>query len=142
VPVGGGTPVRLTDKVSVRAVISPDGKLIACWQHGDKRNTPLQISIIPINGGQPIKSFEATPNALTGWDAELQWTPDGKALAFIDRRGGIDNVWSQPIAGGPARQLTDFKDGQIFSFDWLRDGRLVCSRGMRTGDAVLIRDSQ
>ncbi len=142
VAITGGTPVQITDKVSVRPVISPDGKMIACWQLSQKRDAPLQISILPIDGGEPLKTFETSPNAITGWDAELQWTPDGKAVAYIDMRGGIGNVWTQPLAGGPPKQLTDFKDSQIFSFDWLRDGRLVCSRGLKTGDAVLLRDAQ
>ncbi|HEX8493810.1 MAG TPA: protein kinase [Pyrinomonadaceae bacterium] len=142
VPIGGGTPTQLNDKPSLRPVISPDGKTIACWQFGKQRDVPVQISIIPIGGGEPVKSFAAAASVISGWDAELQWTPDGSAVAYLDRRGGVDNIWSQPLTGGPPRQLTDFKDSQIFSFDWLRDGRLVCSRGMRTGDAVLLRDSQ
>jgi hypothetical protein len=52
----------------------------------------------------------------------------------------IDNIWGQPFGGGTPAQLTDFKDNHIFSFDWLRDGRLICSRGFRAGDAVLIKD--
>jgi serine/threonine protein kinase/Tol biopolymer transport system component len=142
VAITGGTPVRITDKVSVRPVISPDGTMIACWQLPTKREGQLQISILPINGGEPIKTFEATPNAITGWDAELQWTPDGKAVAYVDMRGNVGNVWTQPLSGGPPKQLTDFKDSQIYSFDWLRDGRLVCSRGLRTGDAVLLHDAR
>jgi len=35
----------------------------------------------------------------------------------------MQNIWAQPIEGGAAKQLTDFKDRDIFSFDWSRDGK-------------------
>ncbi|HKG21865.1 MAG TPA: hypothetical protein VKC34_08185, partial [Blastocatellia bacterium] len=65
----------------------------------------------------------------------------GRALTYVDNRGGIANIWSQPLAGGEPRPLTDFKSDQIFSFAWSRDGRqLACSRGVITSDVVLITD--
>ena len=45
---------------------------------------------------------------------------------------------SQPVDGGPAVHLTDFKSDLIFAFEWSRDGRhLACARGIVTSDAVL-----
>jgi len=62
-------------------------------------------------------------------------------VAFIVDAGGVGNVHEQPIAGGPARQLTKFTTGRLGSFDYSPDGsRLILSRGTRTGDVVLIRD--
>jgi len=62
-------------------------------------------------------------------------------LTFVDHRGGIDNLWAQPIDGGPAKQLTGFTDSSIFAFDWSREGNLVASRGVLTSDVVLISDA-
>ncbi len=54
---------------------------------------------------------------------------------------GVSNLWIQPLDGGPARQITDFKEGVIFSYDWSADGkRIYLSRGSETRDVVLIRD--
>ena len=55
---------------------------------------------------------------------------------FIDNRGGVSNIWLQPLAGGEPKQLTNFKSDLIFSFDWSRDRQLACSRGIVTSDVV------
>jgi Tol biopolymer transport system component len=88
----------------------------------------------------PVKVFEIAP--VSGWEAWIKWTPDGRTLTYVDLRENANNVWGQPLAGGSPTKLTDFRDNQIFAFDWLRDGRLVCSRGFMNGDAVLIKDSR
>ena len=39
------------------------------------------------------------------------------------------NIWSQPLDGGPPRQITHFSDRQVASFAWSRDGkRLAVAR--------------
>src|SRR5207253_5672353 len=51
----------------------------------------------------------------------LRWTPDGRAVAYVD--GATQrNIWVQPLAGGPPRQLTRFTDRTIADFAWSRDG--------------------
>ncbi|MDT4896936.1 MAG: eukaryotic-like serine/threonine-protein kinase [Acidobacteriota bacterium] len=142
VGIDGGAPVQLTTKLAVRPTISPDGKWIAYWYFSNQTSQSIQIAVMPFTGGEPVKFFDLTPNAMAGWDSVLKWTPDGRALTYTERRNNTDNVWAQPFSGGKPTQLTDFKDYQIFSFDWLRDGRLICSRGFRAGDAVLIKDSR
>jgi len=73
--------------------------------------------------------------------AGLRWTPDGRALTYIDTKGGVSNIWSLPLDGGLPVQLTDFKADQIFWFDFSRDGKqLALSRGTQTSDVILIRD--
>ncbi|MFS8086178.1 MAG: hypothetical protein ACMG6H_11165 [Acidobacteriota bacterium] len=53
----------------------------------------------------------------------------------------VTNIWSQPIDGGPPKQLTDFKSDLIFRFDWSRDGKwLAVARGNISSDVVLIND--
>ncbi|MDQ3908344.1 MAG: hypothetical protein M3268_08355, partial [Acidobacteriota bacterium] len=57
--------------------------------------------------------------------------------------GGVTNVWRQPVEGGKPVQLTDFKSGLIFAFDWSRDGKqLLLARGAVTRDAVLISNAK
>lgn len=140
--IDGGAPAQLTDRLSLRPAISPDGKLIACWQLSDPPNERVQIVLIPFSGGRPVKAFDVAQTVVSGWEAMLKWTPDGRALTFVDQRENTNNIWGQPLAGGNPTKLTDFHDNQIFAFDWLSDGRLVCSRGFKNGDAVLIKDSR
>jgi Tol biopolymer transport system component len=140
--IDGGTPVPLTRKTSLRPTVSPDGKWIAYWQFSDPPGQRAQLAIIPSAGEEPPRVFEVALSTVAGWDGILQWTADGHALTYVDYRDNKQNIWKQPVDGGPPSQLTDFRDNQIFAFDWLRDGRLIVSRGFRTNDAVLIKDSR
>jgi len=131
----GGPPVRLTDYVADHPAISPDGKWIACsyTAHPDE---PASLAVIPFSGGRPAYVFPlpepADPNLLI-------WTPDGRAISFISNEGGVGNIWQQPFAGGPARPVTDFKSGKIFSFAWAASGSIAISRGTERTNAVLIQ---
>ena len=73
--------------------------------------------------------------------AFLRWTADGSGLTYINNQGGVSNIWMQPLAGGPPKQLTDFKSDMIFHFDWSRDGKqLALSRGIFTSDVILLNN--
>lgn len=50
----------------------------------------------------------------------------------------ISNIWLQPLAGGPARQLTNFAADYILDFAWTPDNRLILARGPMNQDIVLI----
>jgi Tol biopolymer transport system component/DNA-binding winged helix-turn-helix (wHTH) protein len=130
------SPIQLTRYNSAWGSVSPDGSLIAYWQ-GDEKTGVVKLAVIPIDGGEPIKSFSVSPTAKT-W-AEVHWTSDGRALTYIDTIGGVGNFWQQPIEGGSPKQLTDFKTDRIFRFASSPDGkRFVYSRGVETNDVVLI----
>lgn len=142
VSIDGGDPVRLTDKWTSNPTVSPDGSLVACWYRDDDQqpNTPTKVAIIPFAGGDPVKVLDLPRQSFTS-DAGLRWTPDGRALTYIDTINGVSNIWSLPVDGGPPKQLTDFKADQIFWFDFSRDGKqLALSRGTETSDVILIRD--
>jgi len=96
------------------------------------------IALIPFEGGEPSKLLDLPPGVQT---ANLRWLPDGRDLTYIVNRGGISNIWIQPLDGSPAKQLTDFKSDRIFSFDWSPDGKwLALSRGPEQRDVVLMSD--
>lgn len=138
VPIDGGIPVRLTDKRSWLPRISPDGNLIAC-NYYDETTSQYKIAVIPFEGGPPINIFDAAGEFVRRGQRPIQWTRDGLAVAYIVNRGGVSNLWGQPLDGGPPRQLTDFKDQQIFNFAWSREGKqLALSRGVVNSDVVLI----
>ena len=139
ISIDGGEPVQLTDKYSNLATVSPDGKFIACFFWNEQSGTPKQIAVIPFSGGAPVKLFTAPQSELLLMP--IRWTPDGRAITYLDKQGGVSNLWRQPLEGGPAQQLTDFKTDETFSYDWSREGQLAISRGAWVSDAVLFSDS-
>jgi serine/threonine protein kinase/dipeptidyl aminopeptidase/acylaminoacyl peptidase len=138
VSINGGQPVQLCKEWSANPSFSPDGKWIAFSYQPDPKKLP-KLAIIPFDGGTPTKTFEL-PSTGNAWPTS--WTPDGRALTFIDTRNGVGNLWNQPVSGGPAKRLTKFKSEQIFNFAWSRDGRLALSRGTDQTDVVLIKNFQ
>lgn len=136
VSIDGGEPVQLTDKYSQAPVVSPDGKQIACYYWDEQLETKYLTAIFSIDGGAPVKTFDL-PTPI------VRWASDGRALTYIDTRDGASNIWSQPLAGGPPRQLTNWKSDRIFNFAWSRDGKqLAVSRGVVTSDVVLVSDAR
>jgi Tol biopolymer transport system component len=129
--------------------------LVACFYREDQPNantanrealltqgfySPVRVAIIPFEGGDPVKVLDLPRTSFTGTPG-LRWTPDGRALTYIDTINGVSNIWSLPLDGGKPLQLTDFKTDQIFYFDFSRDGKqLAVSRGTQTSDVILIRD--
>jgi Tol biopolymer transport system component/DNA-binding winged helix-turn-helix (wHTH) protein len=135
VSIEGGESVQLSQKMMWRPVISPDGKLIACFYQDEKDNRS-KIALLPFEGGEPV-IVEKT--GLPEFSI-LRWSPDGKSLTYISTSGGASNIWSKPIEGGEARRLTNFTSDQIFRFAWSRDGKsLACERGLVINDAVLLK---
>lgn len=136
-PMDGGTAIQLTKAPAQKPTVSPDGKLIACFYYdyrGDEQSR-YRLALLPVEGGQPIKYFDAAAYSLL----PVYWTPDGRALMYVDTRDGVSNVWRQPIDGGPPRQITDFKSGRIFRFAWSPDSKmLACERGTVVNDLALI----
>jgi len=74
----------------------------------------------------------------------LNFSPDGKAIAYSIRENGVDNLWVQPLSGSSGRrQITAFGSEQILSFRWSPDGRsLAILRGHSESDVVLLRESK
>ncbi|HKQ80070.1 MAG TPA: winged helix-turn-helix domain-containing protein [Blastocatellia bacterium] len=136
VSIEGGEPERLSSELANRPLVSPDGKWISCF-HRDENDGRSKVALIPFAGGKPtfIEGMEQPDFQI------VSWSPDSRALNYIATRQGVSNIWSKPIDGGPARQLTKFTSDRIFRFAWSRDGKLLaCERGVTIKDVVLISD--
>jgi len=137
-PIDGGAPVEISQEICMRPAVSLRDGAIACWYSEAGAKPVWRIGVFPPDGGRVVKNFEFAPTVSV--DSALRWTSDGRAISYVDNRGGISNIWSQPIDGSPPRPVTDFHGGEIYSFAWSRDGNLAISRGMQTSDLVLISD--
>jgi serine/threonine protein kinase len=140
---GSATPIDGGSETSGSAVISPDGTKIA-FTHGGSHGRYSRIVVIPFAGGPPISSFdfpEREDNPGGGNPGIIQWTVDGRAIAFVRDVKGQSNIWTLPLDGGAPKQLTHYKDLGIRNFAWSRDGKkLALSRGSATRDVVLIKN--
>ncbi|HKQ80034.1 MAG TPA: protein kinase [Blastocatellia bacterium] len=136
IPSGGGSPIIMIGGRAWRAVVSPDGTKIAC-NYLDETSASWRLAVLPVSGGAPAAVFDA-PYSL---NRVVQWTPDGERLAFVVTRGGVSNIWSQPVSGGTPTQLTNFKSDRIFNFAWSRGGkRLALAQGWVSSDVALIQN--
>ena len=141
ISIDGGTPVQVTDHVATAATVSPDGRSIAYTypESSDPFAPPNRAAIIPFEGGAPTKSFEM-PSSGTVLSL-VQWSTDGKSILYTSNINNVSNIWSQPLDGGPRKQITQFSDMLMTGFAWTPDGKLLaCTRGALVRDAVLVTD--
>jgi eukaryotic-like serine/threonine-protein kinase len=122
---------------------SPDGKRIAYLAAPDVpfdnsslpfESHPNQLKVVEFDGGVLLKQFDWPVSA-----GEPRWAPAGEAIEYVLTRNGVSNIWRQNLAGGTPKQITNFESGQIFDFDWSRDGKqLALTRGSESSDVILI----
>jgi len=136
VSVDGGDPIPLIKDECARPEISPDGQTIACMYGEPRSGISTQMALYPISGGA-FQRIINLPHVMRS--RVFRWSGDGKSILYIDGRNRIDNIWSQPIAGGEPRQLTFFESNRIYRFDVSpSNGDLVLSRGSESSDAVMV----
>ena len=132
-PLDGGAPQPLIDRVATNPIISPDGKWVAT-NNFDEPTGRFEVAYMPIAGGEPTKLSYLV-------DSALAWSPDSKALMYVDNRNGVSNLMSQSLDGRPPKQITNFTEGTIFNFAWSADGKqLFLARGEINSDVVLINN--
>jgi serine/threonine protein kinase/Tol biopolymer transport system component len=137
VGLAGEAPEMVVSKPSWAPAISPDGTLLACPYQAEE-GTPFRTAILPIEGGEPLAIFDLGGEVL---QRGVRWDADGESLLHVDQVAGVYNLYAKPITGGPSRQATHFHSGVVFQFAVSTDGRsLVCARGTRNSDVVLISD--
>jgi Tol biopolymer transport system component/DNA-binding winged helix-turn-helix (wHTH) protein len=133
IPSSGGTPILLTDKDYATPHFSPDGKFVSCVYR------EKEIIILSTADGSVVKTFD--PVEVPQLNSGVRWTPDGQSLIYNVYQENYSNLWLQPINGGAARPLTDFRNGIIYNFAFSPDGsRLYVARGYPIHDAVLIKN--
>ncbi|MGH9874434.1 MAG: protein kinase domain-containing protein, partial [Pyrinomonadaceae bacterium] len=146
VPIDGGSPVTLIPKGDLRyPQVSPDGNSLAYFFEDEQTKRP-KIAVIEFEGGAPVKTFDLpVSTATTFYESSFyhgfHWSPDGRALVYVNTLSGVSNLWRQPLDGNAPKQITNFKSDLIYNFAYSQDGRtLAFSRGSHTRDAVLISE--
>ena len=140
VSIDGGQPERVTkDYAEFNAGfdVARDGKTLALGTYDFKAQRPT-LSLVSLDSGQILRVFEYDPRH----QGQPRFSPDGKGIVYPVREKGIDNLWLQPLDGGPGRRLTNFGSLKIYSYQWSPDGKsLALVRGDSPSDLVLIQNS-
>jgi serine/threonine protein kinase len=144
VPAQGGSGVSI-DPDGGYPTISCDARWVA-FPHDDEKNDRGRIEIVAADGsGSPrLLPFtledQVPPEANIG-ELPIRWTASGDALTYVRTKDGVSNLWSQPINGGPAKQITNFTSGLIWRHAWSCDGKyLALARGNLSIDAIMLTD--
>ena len=141
VSIDGGQPEPVTKEYTDSDAgfdVARDGKTMVLGTYDFKAQKPT-ISLASLDSGQLLRRFEYDPRH----HGQLRFSPDGKGIVYSIHEKGVDNLWLQPLDGGPGRQLTNFSSLRIYSYQWGPDGKsLALVRGESPSDLVLIQDSQ
>jgi Tol biopolymer transport system component/predicted Ser/Thr protein kinase len=133
-PLAGGAPRLLNPAEAAHPRLSPDGKTLA---FGSREQEQWFLSVCDLPACTQVRHVRPINIRIFN----LQWMPDGRALAYSMSTGGTINLMVQPLDGSPERQLTHFADGKtIYDFQWSRDGKsLAITRASISQDIVLFR---
>jgi len=138
VSVNGGERVKILDDFARGAEVSPDGKMLA-YRTEDERTKRARLVILRFEDLSPVKTVEMPTTSDQLW----RWSPDSRAVIYQDAPGEVSNLWSLPVDGGEAKQITDFKTDKISYFSYSPDGRRIAlSRANIRRDAVIISDER
>jgi serine/threonine protein kinase/Tol biopolymer transport system component len=138
VPIDGGASKEVSDLPARQFGISPDGSTLAFVMIDHANGHAEKLAVVEADTGKvrTLLKCDKTTFEL------IRYTPDGKALVYVFREKGVENLWQQTLDGSPGRQLTSFKSEHIYDFHWSFDGsRLALVQGHTDSDVVLMRSS-
>ena len=159
VSIDGGEPqpvprsdVPLMYGLGAGQAVSPDGKRMVLAEDVSR---PQQgpgsavsvLAAVALDSNSPSSPRVFAPDSRISIGAgngafanNLVFTPDGKAVAYIIRDKGVDNIFVQPLDGSPGRPITNFTAENIITFRWSPDGKtLAVARVQNTSDVVLLQ---
>jgi Tol biopolymer transport system component len=139
VSLDGGEPAQISfdnETTIGGTAISPDGKLLA-YPTLEGEGIPKNVGVVRAVDGGKVVAKGLLPNGM----GQGRWSHDSKGFDFVLTRNGVGNIYHLPMGAPPdkMKQITNFKEGRIYSFAWSPDGKkLAVGRGPQTRDVVLI----
>jgi Tol biopolymer transport system component len=136
----GGEEQLVFNKRNHHFALSPDGSWIAFSEKLGEENI---LTIVSLADWQTVKTFKLADGKARL--VELEWSRDGKFLAYILVEGESKNniLWFQPLDAETPRQIADLGDEGLFEISGLAlapDGKsFAVVQGSWRHDAVLLK---
>lgn len=121
-PVFGGVPEKISDKVSRVITFSPDGERFAFVRSGKPGEAAVVISLAD---GREENVIGIPPTSIGFAVNSLAWSPDGSAIAVgasVNENGTSYEVFTIDVNDGSLKQVTSGNFSGIDSLSWLGDG--------------------
>ncbi len=134
IPASGGTATRVSPLQIQGAQVSYKGDRLLV-NYYDEPQSKWRFGIMNPGDGKITSSFEIPESA-----GNPSWTADDSGITYANTLNGVTNLWKVDLNGEHPAQLTHFTDGYIFTYSWLRDGKLAIAKGNFNSDAILIRN--
>jgi Tol biopolymer transport system component/imidazolonepropionase-like amidohydrolase len=117
-PRGPGTTVEyeVTEGTWLSVDVSPDGRTLVFDLLGD-------LYLLPIEGGEARLLLGGN-----AYQSQPRFSPDGRRIAFMSDRDGMDNLWVVDVDGRNPRQVTRERERQMSSPVWTPDGDYLVAR--------------
>jgi tricorn protease len=111
---GRGRVVKVEDRIN-SFEIGPDGQRALFGAHGD-------LFTVPVKYGN-TRNLTMTPGV---HERNPKWSPDGRTIAFISDKSGMEEIWlmNQDGSGAP-QQLTTGGDTYKYALRWSPDGTKI-----------------
>ena len=99
-PVDGGGPERLTTspRTQVPGGWTPDGQVLALYEISEERDALGYIWLLPTGTGKPTRLTQGTFS-----ESGVDFSPDGRWVAYASTESGRSQVYVQPYPGPGAR---------------------------------------
>ena len=139
-PLNGGQPKQISQRLSEFGIYSPDAQQIAALViEGTGLNSVPAVGIFPRQGGLPVKTFP-TARSIVGY---FQYSADGQSLFYPMAERGVSNMAMQTIGSSTVTPQTHFDKYTIYGFDYdWKNKRLALARGRNNTDVVLLTQTQ
>ncbi|MCK4920504.1 MAG: PD40 domain-containing protein [Bacteroidales bacterium] len=109
------TEIKDVSKSIASGDVSPNGERVILAARGEIFSVPVEAGI----------TYNYTQSSGIH-ERNVEWSPDGKSIAFISDKSGEFEIYTQKQDGSePAKQLTNNADTYIFSFKWSPDSKKI-----------------